>query len=88
MRTTLDIDDDILDTAKKIAAARRSSAGKVISGLMRKALARPEIGFEDLEFCNGFPQFPKTGHVLTVEMVEDLLEEEDRERIELAAGLK
>lgn len=88
MRTTIDIDDDILDTAKKIAAARRSSAGKVISDLVREALERPEVRFEDLEFRNGFPQFPKTGRILTVEMVEDLIEEEDREIIALAAGRK
>lgn len=88
MRTTLDIDDDILDTARKMAAARRSSAGKIISGLARKALEQPEIKIEDLEFRDGFPQFPKTGHILTVEMVEELIEEEDRENIAFAAGLK
>jgi hypothetical protein len=39
MRTTLDIDDDVLEAAKEIAARRASTAGKVLSDLARKALA-------------------------------------------------
>ncbi len=38
MRTTLDIDDDVLQTAKELAALRRSTAGKVLSDLARQAL--------------------------------------------------
>jgi hypothetical protein len=38
MRTTLDIDDDVLQAAKEIAASRTSTAGKVLSELARKAL--------------------------------------------------
>jgi hypothetical protein len=40
MRTTLDLDDDILQAAKEIADARRTTAGKVVSELVRKALER------------------------------------------------
>jgi hypothetical protein len=36
IRTTLDLDDDVLHAAKKIAAARGSTAGKVLSELARK----------------------------------------------------
>lgn len=39
MRTTLDIDDDILQAAKELAAARGSTAGKVLSELARRGLA-------------------------------------------------
>lgn len=39
MRTTLNIDDDILAAAKEIAATRNSTAGKVLSDLARQALA-------------------------------------------------
>jgi hypothetical protein len=39
MRTTLEIDDDVLQAAKEIAAARGSTAGRVISELARQALA-------------------------------------------------
>lgn len=39
MRTTLDIDDDILQAAKELAAAKGSTAGKVLSELARRGLA-------------------------------------------------
>lgn len=39
MRTTLDLDEDILQTAKEMAAAGGTTAGKVLSDLARKALA-------------------------------------------------
>jgi hypothetical protein len=38
MRTTLDIDEDLLRTVKKLAATRRSTAGKILSELARTAL--------------------------------------------------
>jgi hypothetical protein len=38
MRTTLDIDEDVLQAAKELAMARKSTAGKVLSELARKAL--------------------------------------------------
>ncbi|MEW6301660.1 MAG: hypothetical protein AB1671_28690 [Thermodesulfobacteriota bacterium] len=43
MRTTLDIDEDLLRTAQELARRQGISAGKVVSRLMRAALlARPE----------------------------------------------
>jgi hypothetical protein len=39
MRTTLDIDEDVLQAAKELAEVRGSTAGKVLSELARKALA-------------------------------------------------
>ena len=39
MRTTLDIDDDVLQAAKELAQARRKTAGQVLSDLARKGLA-------------------------------------------------
>lgn len=38
VRTTLEIDDDVLQAAKEIAANRSSTAGRVLSDLARKAL--------------------------------------------------
>jgi len=38
MRTTLDLDDDVLLAAKELAAARGTTAGKVVSELVRQAL--------------------------------------------------
>jgi hypothetical protein len=38
MRTTLDIDADILGIAKELAHQQKTSAGKVLSNLARQAL--------------------------------------------------
>jgi hypothetical protein len=39
VRTTLDIDEDVLQAAKELAASRRTTAGRVLSELARAALA-------------------------------------------------
>lgn len=38
VRTTLDIDDDVLQAAKELAANRRKTTGEVLSELARQAL--------------------------------------------------
>jgi hypothetical protein len=55
VRTTLDLDDDLIQVAKELAAARRTTAGKVVSSLMRKALAAPQ----PVQSRNGVPVFPQ-----------------------------
>ena len=42
MRTTLDVEDDILAAVKELAASRKTTAGKVLSELARKALEPAE----------------------------------------------
>ena len=75
MRTTLDIDNDVLQAAKEIAAAKNTTAGSVVSDLLRKALLTgSEI--ENTAFRNGFPQFPSSGQIITNEMIEDLLDKD------------
>lgn len=44
MRTTLDIDEDVLQAVKKLAGAQGRTAGEVVSELLRKALSRPSSG--------------------------------------------
>ena len=41
MRTTLDLDEDILQAAKELAALRKSTTGKVLSELARRGLETP-----------------------------------------------
>jgi len=55
MRTTLDIDEDVLAAIKELAANRRSTAGKVLSGLAREAL-RPRGGSPAVR--SGVPLLP------------------------------
>ena len=73
MRTTLDIDDDILKAAKELAAARQTTAGRVLSELARQALTRS--GTRARAVRNGFPLLPRTGAVVTVELVDRLVED-------------
>ena len=75
MRTTLDIDDDVLAAAKDLAAAQKTTAGKVISDLARQTLTR-RLDLERLPIRNGFRILPKRGGVVTSELVERLSEEE------------
>jgi hypothetical protein len=72
VRTTLDIDEDVLQAAKEIAALRRKTTGEVISELARKGL-EPKASAAPR---NGVPVLPRVaGRILTVEMVEDALDE-------------
>jgi hypothetical protein len=56
MRTTLDIDDDVLQAAREIAALRGSTAGKVISELARRGLEPRSRG---AAVRNGVPLLPR-----------------------------
>jgi hypothetical protein len=54
MRTTLDIEPDVLDLAKSLAEARRMSVGKAVSWLARRG-AQAHV---PLAMRNGFAVFP------------------------------
>lgn len=55
VRTTLDIDEDLLTAAKEIAAARGTTAGRVLSDLARQALTP---GTDQPIVLNGVPLLP------------------------------
>jgi hypothetical protein len=55
MRTTLDLEEDVLNAVKEIAATRRTTAGKVLSELARKALAPSRAA----RVRNGVPLLPR-----------------------------
>jgi hypothetical protein len=75
MRTTLDIDDDVLSAAKELAAIRKKTAGQVLSELARQALTRPAT-VESSARRGGFRLLPRTGKIITPELVDKLLEED------------
>jgi hypothetical protein len=53
VRTTLDLDDEVLAAARRIAAARSKTLGQVVSDLARRGLEmRPRI-----TTTRGFPVF-------------------------------
>ena len=74
MRTTLDIDQDVLLAAKEIATQRGISVGKVLSSLARRALTRPAQGV----MRNGIPIFQRQpdASIVTPELVNRLRDEE------------
>ena len=58
MRTTLTIDDDVMEAARAIAGKRRMPVGEVISELARKSLNKPDRA-NDMR--NGVPLLPPAG---------------------------
>jgi hypothetical protein len=74
MRTTLEIDDDVLQAARSAATAEGKSVGKALSDLARLGLESRSRS----KTRSGFPLFdvaPDTPPI-TLEMVKDALDEE------------
>jgi hypothetical protein len=73
VRTTLYIDDDVLQAAKERARRERRTAGEVISELARIALtaSRPS-GPRGSKSLYGFRPFPTRGGVVTNELIDRL----------------
>jgi hypothetical protein len=57
MRTTLDIDDDVLRAAKDLARREKKTAGKVISSAERWAPPPPIPPQENRRRCTAFAPF-------------------------------
>ncbi len=81
MRTTLDIDDDVLVAAKELARQKHLSAGQVVSQLLRKVLTgRTENTLQGADSTKhsvaGFRPFPAGKAVATNEAVNRLRDAE------------
>jgi predicted transcriptional regulator len=77
MRTTLDIDDDLLAAAKELARTQHTSAGRVVSQLLRQALAgRGQPEKLESASVGGFRPFAARGKVVTNEKVNELRDAE------------
>ena len=78
MRTTLDIDDDVLLAAKELARRQNKTAGEKISELARAALTSapsPRAGKKPEEFL-GFRPFASRGGLVTNELIDKLREDD------------
>jgi hypothetical protein len=75
MRTTLDIDDDVLEAAKALGRQRNKTAGAVLSDLARAALtesaSKPKKGRRGV---GGFVPFESRGGLVTNELIDRLRE--------------
>ena len=78
MRTTLDIEQDVLLAVKEMARRQRHTAGQVMSELARRALTQaPEgIGTHEPKAFYGFRPLPRRGGVVSNELVNRLREDD------------
>ena len=75
MRTTLDIDEDILLAAKELATREGKTSGQILSDLARRGINAPRPGSGPAQVVNGFELLPVGGRVVTPELVQRLLDE-------------
>jgi hypothetical protein len=75
MRTTLDIDDDLMRAAKEMARREKLSTGQVVSRLLRLGLTRGERR-EAGQGVAGFRPFPAGDRVVTNDDVDALRDAE------------
>ncbi|MBY5790487.1 CopG family transcriptional regulator [Rhizobium leguminosarum] len=73
MKTTLAIDDDVLDAAREIAERQEKNLGEVISDLARRSLEMQQLAPRR----NGVPLIKRkpTGRTITPEIVNKLRDE-------------
>ena len=73
MRTTLDLDEDVVTAARELAAVERRSLGSVISELARRGLTPAKVDAE-----GGLPviRVPEGTPMITPAMVRRALEED------------
>jgi hypothetical protein len=90
MRTTLDIDDDVIAAAKSLAKAANTTAGRIISDTMRRAIQnglaeqRPltveltgKLKAAEPQAVYGFTALTPSGqHIVTPDMVRALRDEQ------------
>lgn len=76
MRTTIDLDDDVLDAVRSLARSQRRSMGVVLSELARRGLTPDQ---HLVEGPGGFPAFerPPDARPLTVETVHTAMYDDD-----------
>lgn len=75
MRTTLDIEDDVLQAVKELARRGGGTAGQVISKLARRGLGMPNGEQKrPARSRNGVPLLPSRGDVITLEHVQKLMD--------------
>jgi hypothetical protein len=77
MRTTLDIEDDVLQAVKELAQREGGTAGKVISNLARRGLTLTAAERKNRSgMRGGVPLLPPRGKLVTLEHVQKTQNEE------------
>jgi hypothetical protein len=76
VRTTLDIDDDVLMAVKEMARHEKRSAGSVLSDVARRGLTTPRAEWPTPKYRNGFRVLSSGDRVITNELVNRIRDEE------------
>jgi hypothetical protein len=77
MRTTLDIEEDVLLAAKEIAEREGSTAGRIISLLARRGLSNPKSKLKKSPVIRGgVPLVRSRGEVVTTDRIRKLMDQE------------
>ena len=77
MRTTLDIDTDVLSATKELARQKHVGVGKVVSELLRQALTgNMGLHAPPTASTTGFEPFPSRGVVVSNELINRLRDAE------------
>ena len=77
MRTTLNVDDDVLQAVRERARHERRTAGEVLSELAREALTGKSRFGDGGRTRNGFRPLPHRGPPVTNALVDELRELDD-----------
>ena len=75
MQTTIDLDDDVSAAAKELAQLENSSAGAVVSRLLRQALTAVDTG--SARTLARFRALPRRCHVVTIDHVNAIREKDE-----------
>ena len=65
MRTTLDVDKDVLQAVKELASYERTTAGRVISDLAKRDLKQPTKPGVREKLRNGIRMLPNRDEIIT-----------------------
>lgn len=77
MRTTLDIEEDVLQAAKELAQREGSTAGHVLSLLARRGLTIPAQETKNSPVIRGgVPLVQSRGEIVTLEHIRKIMDQE------------
>lgn len=79
MRTTLDIDQDVLEAAKTISSRTKRTTGQVLSELARQTLtAATPPAKAKARMIHGFETIPANDRIVTPDLIRALMDESEQ----------
>jgi hypothetical protein len=75
MRTTLNIDDDVLQAVKELARRQEVTVGQIVSRLARRGLLEA-LGGESQVIRNGVPALHPRAEIITLERLQGIIDSE------------